>query len=198
MPVIVEYDETTLLHKVAEGDEAAFNKVFDRYKDKLYGYLLKITKSSEISEEIVTDVFVKLWVGRSLLIHINNLNSFLHKIAYHKAVDFLRTVSRQNKLQKLYIERMEPEPEKRADELLIDAETRELFQKAIQQLPPKRKLIYTLSREKGLTHAQIAKALNLSSNTVKNSIVAATKSIGIFLKNSEPGKAALSILILFC
>lgn len=198
MPVIVEYDETTLLHKVAEGDEAAFNKVFDRYKDKLYGYLLKITKSSEISEEIVTDVFVKLWVGRSLLIHINNLNSFLHKIAYHKAVDFLRTVSRQNKLQKLYVERMEPEPEKRADELLIDAETRELFQKAIQQLPPKRKLIYTLSREKGLTHAQIAKALNLSSNTVKNSIVAATKSIGIFLKNSEAGKAALSILILFC
>lgn len=196
MSVIIEYDEATLLRQVAGGDEKAFNKIFDLYKGKLYGYLLKITKSPEIAEEIVTDVFVRLWIGKDLLNNIKRLDSFLHKVAYNKAIDFLRTVSRQDKLQKLYIERVEPEPEKQADKLLMDAEARELLQKAIQQLPPKRKLIYTLSRENGLTHAQIAKALNLSSNTVKNSIVSATKSISVFLKNAGAEKAAFSVLFL--
>jgi RNA polymerase sigma-70 factor (ECF subfamily) len=63
-------------------------------------------------------------------------------------------------------------------------------------LPPQRKLIYTLSREKGLTHNQIADALNLSRNTVKNSIMAATKSINEFLQDNSGGKQVLSLFFL--
>lgn len=184
------HDDALLLASLSAGDEEAFNSLFERYRNKLYQYLLKITKSPEISEEIVIDIFVKLWVGRELLPQIGQLENFLHKIAYHKAIDFLRTASRHARLQKIYVERMEKDPEQRADEVLIDAETRQLLQKAVLSLPPQRKLIYTLSREEGLTHEQIATALNLSRNTVKNSMVAAIKSITEFLQQHGSGKSA--------
>lgn len=143
------------------------------------------------------DVFMKLWFGRELLSNIRQLEGFLHKVAYYKAIDFLRVTSRQSRLQEAYAKRMEKEPEKWADELMIDEEMRQLLYNAIKQLPPKRKLIYKLSREKGLTHDQIAEALHLSRNTVKNSIVSANKSISDFLRNSDIGRAAFSVLLLF-
>lgn len=185
LPSQAEQDDALLLARIARGEEAAFNLLFERYRDKLYHYLIKITKSAPISEEIVSDIFIKIWVGRELMPQIVQFEPYLHKVAYHKAVDFLRTASRHTRLQKLYIQRMEHAPEKLADEVLIDEESRLLLQKAIGSLPPRRKLIYTLSREQGLTHDQIAKALNLSSNTVKNSMMAAIKTITGFLKDKS-------------
>lgn len=186
-------EDSTLLNELAGGDELAFNKLFEIYKDRIYNYLFKITKSSQISEEIVIDIFVKIWAGRELMNKIENLESFLHKIAYHKAIDFLRVASRHARLKKDYFNRLKEEPEKLADDLIIDAEYSEILRKAIDQLPPQRKLIYRLSREEGLTHNQIANALNLSKSTVKNSVMAATKSIKEFLLD----KKSSSVISLF-
>lgn len=186
-------DDNTLLNELAEGDELAFNKLFETYKDKIFNYLFKITKSSEVSEEMVIDIFVKIWVGRELMNQVQNFESFLHKVAYHKAIDFLRVVSRHARLKKAYTDRILNEPERLADDLIIDEEDRQILQKAIQQLPPQRKLIYMLSREQGLSHNQIASALNLSKNTVKNSVMAATKSISKFLQDNRDGKSILPL-----
>lgn len=186
-------DDITLLNELAGGDELAFNKLFETYKDKIFNYLFKITKSAEVSEEIVIDIFVKIWVGRELMNQVQNFESFLHKVAYHKAIDFLRVTSRHARLKKVYVDRILNEPEKLADDLIIDEEDRQILRKAIQQLPPQRKLIYTLSRERGLTHNQIADALNLSKNTVKNSMMAATKSISKFLQDNRYGKSILPL-----
>jgi RNA polymerase sigma-70 factor (ECF subfamily) len=195
--VILMTDDTTLLIDLANGKEVAFNSLFERYKDRIYNYLFKITKSSEVSEEIVIDIFVKIWVGRELMNQIQNLESFLHKVAYHRAIDFLRATSRHERLRKVYIDRIENEREKLADDLIIDKEFRQILQKAIQQLPPQTKLIYTLSREQGLTHNQIASALNLSKNTVKNSVMAATKSISDFLQHNSLGNVLSLLFFLF-
>lgn len=191
-------DDALLMRRLAAGDEEAFNRLFERHRGKLYDYLVKVTRSAEISEEIVTDVFVKLWIGKELVPEIRQLDAFLHTVAYHKALDFLRTVSRKRRMHKAYLDSFQPEPEKGADELLIDAESLQLFKRAVQTLPPKRKLIYMMSREKGLTHEEIARTLNLSPNTVKNSIVTATRVIGEFLHEHHAGKAALGVLFLLC
>lgn len=191
-------DDALLMRRLAAGDEEAFNRLFERHRGKLYDYLVKVTRSAEISEEIVTDVFVKLWIGKELVTEIRQLDAFLHTVAYHKALDFLRTVSRKRRMHKAYLDSFQPEPEKGADELLIDAESLQLFKRAVQTLPPKRKLIYMMSREKGLTHEEIARTLNLSPNTVKNSIVTATRVIGEFLHEHHAGKAALGVLFLLC
>ena len=170
----------------------AFNVLFERYRDKLYYYILRHTKSAEITEEIVIDIFMKLWVGRELAVNIKSPAAFFHKVAYYKAMDFLRTTARHARLRQVYIERAGEADVRKPDEVLIDNEGRALLLEAVNQLPPKRKLIYQLSREEGLNHDAIAKLLNLSRSTVNNSITAATISIAEYLKKNVAGKAALS------
>lgn len=191
------FTDEQLFSLLKEDNEAAFNVLFQRYRGKLYYYILRHTKSGEIAEEIVTDIFMKLWKGRELATHIQEPSAFFHKVAYYKAMDFLRTTARHTRLQQIYIDRMEQVSEKSPADLLIDGEERELLLKAINQLPSQRKLIYQMSREEGLSHEEIAETLNLSRSTVNNTIVSATHSITQFLKNSTSGKAALSVFIIF-
>jgi RNA polymerase sigma factor (sigma-70 family) len=188
------HTDEQLLHLLKDGDEAAFTELFGRYRNKLYYYLIKHTKSSEIAEEIVTDIFMKLWEGRELAGQISGAGAFFHKVGYYKAMDFLRITARHARLTQAYIVRVPEEPEKPADELMIDTEMKVLLYKAISQLPPQRRLIYRLSREEGLTHEQIAEALHLSRSTVNNALTTATRSITQFLHQQVPGNAALSLL----
>lgn len=187
------HTDEQLLQLLKYSDEAAFTELFERYRNKLYYYLLKHAKSPEIAEEIVTDIFMKLWEGRELAGQIREAGAFFHKVGYYKAMDFLRIAARHGRLRQAYIARVPEEPVKPADELLIDAETKALLYKAVNRLPPQRKLIYRLSREDGLTHEQIAEALHLSRSTVNNAMTAATRSIAQFLQQQVPGKAALSL-----
>src|SRR5579859_5286981 len=93
--------DTDLLYEIASGNETAFRVLFNARYEKLFNYLLRITKSREIAEEIATDVFLKLWMGRELMNEISNLDAFLYKVAYNKALDFFRVAARNNRLQRL-------------------------------------------------------------------------------------------------
>ncbi|WP_157986494.1 RNA polymerase sigma factor [Chitinophaga alhagiae] len=177
--------EKSLLSQIAEGNERAFRQLYDLYWAKLYNYLIRIIKSPEITEEIVIDIFLKLWTGRELLHNIQHLDGFLRKVAYNKAMDFFKIASRDEQLKRIVAREMEAEETCGADHRLLDGESRDILQQAILQLSPQRRLIFTLSREKGLTHEQIARQLNLSRNTVRNSMAEALKSIRHYLKSND-------------
>jgi RNA polymerase sigma-70 factor (family 1) len=179
---------------IAEGDEQAFNTIFSQYRDRLFQFLVRIVKSPDIAEEIITDVFMKLWLGKSLLAPINNLEGFLHKVAYNKAMNFFKVVSRHSRLQQVYLHRLPVDYEKNGEDLLIDAEHTALINEAVNQLPPQRQKIYRLSREEGLTYDEIAEALNLSANTVRNSMVASNKSISQYLRKQSSGSNNLTLV----
>ena len=196
MPEQPTYDERDLMQQVAAGNQDAFARIYETYRQPLYTYLLAITKSAVVAEDILVDVFMKLWIGREMMVRIENLEGFLHKVAYNKAMDFFKTTARHARLQQVYAQRLSDQSERSLDDWLIDEECLRILQDAVNQLPPQRKLIYTLSREQGLTHEEIARALNLSRNTVKSTIMAATRSISEYLQKKYPGNAALSCLLL--
>lgn len=177
---------------MAEGDETAFAQLFGKYRDKLFVYMLKHVKSKEVAEEIVTDIFMKLWVGREFALQIKDLGAFLHKVGFYKAMDFLRTASRHIRLLQVYLDRQETISAKGADDLLIDAELKALLYEAVNQLPPQRKRIYQMSREDGLTHDQIAEILHLSRSTINNAMVASNHSIVQFLRKHAIDKAVFA------
>jgi RNA polymerase sigma-70 factor (ECF subfamily) len=187
------YDERDLLQQAAAGNQDAFARIFETHRQRLYSYLTGITKSPEVAEDILVDVFMKLWIGREMLPRIENLEGFLHKVAYNKAMDFFKTTARHARLQQAYAQRID-HSEQNLEDWLIGEEARRILNEAVNQLPPQRKLIYTLSREQGLTYEEIAKALHLSRNTVKGTLMAATRSISEYLQKKYPGNAALSIL----
>lgn len=188
--------ETNLLLEISAGNEKAFKQLFELHYGKLYNYLLRVTKSKEIAEEIAIDIFVKLWIGRELIQDIRHLDAFLQKVAHNKALDFFKVTARHARLHKLIRKEMESTREQEADHKLLDSEYQHLVTQAIDQLSPQRKMVFTMSRVEGLTHDEIAQRLQLSRNTVRNTIAESLKSIRQFLQLHDlSGVVLLGILM---
>ncbi len=180
------YTEDELLQAIAEGNENAFRQLFDAYKVPVFDYLVNITKSKEVSEELLSDIFLKLWLGREWIASVNNMEAFLKKVSCNKAIDYLRYVARSKKMQALIAAEINSFSGRQSPEdILLEKDYRNIIHEAIQQLSPQRKRVYTLSREHGLTHDEIARQLNLSVNTVSNHIKASLHSIKQHLKNND-------------
>lgn len=184
----VQYEDSYCLLKIKEGDENFFNLLFEKYRNRLFTYLFKITKSKETAEEIVLDVFLKLWNGRQVIDTIKNLDGFLFRVAYHRAVDFFRAASRDPKLQEQIWDLMtEVVSYETADQKLLENEIEQEIRAALKNLSPQRRKIYYLRNYEGLSYADIARRLNLSQNTVRNHLSASLRFIREFLSKSEAG-----------
>lgn len=170
------------------GDEAAFKMLFDAYQHKLFGYINKVVKSKEVSEELVLDIFMKIWNAKELLLDVQNLDAFLYRMAVNKALDFLKAASREEKLRALIALQMNPLSNERPDEVFIYKEYEKQLVSTIQALPAQQQLIFSLSREGGLSHQQIADDLKISKNTVKNHMVSAIRKL----------RGIIRIFIFFC
>lgn len=172
------FSEKELLTRIANGEQKAFNTLFEQYRDRLFVYLFKITKSKETAEEIVLDVFLKIWTGRSLVTQIDHFEAFLFCIARNKAFDFLRWVQK-SRLQQMEIwqSMQKLTSTEFADNQTLLEDAVSVVKEAVTQLSPQRKKIFQLSREQGLTYAQIAKKLHLSTHTVRNHIAASLQFI---------------------
>ena len=176
---------TNWLNEIAAGNEAAFELLFEQQRGRLYNYMLKITKSKVVAEEIVLDIFLKLWIGRDLLPEIKNIDAFLNKVAYNKALDFLKIASRKKEFHKVIAKQIEMTQQQEADHKLLDSEYESILKKALDQLSPQRRLIFTLSRMEGLNNEEIARQLNLSRNTVRNTLHESLSSIKEYLRQNN-------------
>lgn len=178
----MDYNEDQLKARAAKGDERAFKALFDRYQGRLFGYIQKMVKSGQVAEELVMDVFMKLWISRETLPEIQRLDSFLFRVAHNKTIDFFRMAARDGRFVDLVMEQMDQATLPDAHNNLVSKEYDEELRKALALLPERRKEIYRLSREAGMSHEEIAKKLNISKNTVANTLVDAKKFIREYLQ----------------
>lgn len=177
------YDEQLILKQVSEGDEGSFNIIFSQYRDRLFVYLTAITKSKETAEEIVLDVFMKLWLGREIVTEIQNLQSFLYRVAHNKAIDFLRSAQRSPIQQNELWDAIQSSAGETASDHLLNRHSAEAaLNEAVGQLSPMRQKVFQLSREEGMSYDQIADHLNLSRNTVRNHVAASLEFIRKYLQ----------------
>jgi RNA polymerase sigma factor (sigma-70 family) len=98
-PVILP-NEKELFIRMSQGDEAAFTKIFYHYTQRIYTYVLHKTKSPATAEEIVQQVFIKIWNSRETFSEVHNYESFLYTMASNKLIDFFRRMAHQEKLKK--------------------------------------------------------------------------------------------------
>lgn len=171
-------DHSALLKRIAEqNDQQAYRELFDYFYQPLYQFALTYLKSSELAEEAVSDVLIKIWKKRAGLPRIHNLKLYLFTSTKNAALNYLR---RQNgralqpdqyqvQLQSVYFD-----PEK----LMLTAEMLKRIQAAIRQLPPRCQLIFKLVKEEGLKYREVAELLELSVKTVENQMAIALGKIG--------------------
>ncbi len=175
-------NELELLKQMAEGDEIAFRKIFDHYKNKLFNYSLRITDNEELAEEIVMDAFLKIWCNREALIYINRFDAYLYTIIRNRAFNAIKRRAHEA----LIISKLSHSTSEYQDcteETVVYNEYQYLLNKAINQLPPQQKLVYSMSREEGLKYEEIADQLNLSKNTVKAHLKKALSTLRLLVSN---------------
>ena len=177
----------TLCLLIAEqDDEAAFGHIFKLFYPKLLVFTQAICKSRELAEEVVDNVFLKLWENRKMLPAIKNLNYYLFVAAKHTALDYFEKTKKQASLSLDEIEvefgdlRINPE------NTLISAETIRIIQAVIDSLPPRCRLIFRLVKEDGLKYREAAELLNVSIKTIETQMSLALSKVGSVLQNSLP------------
>lgn len=161
--------------------EDMFNTIFREHEYKLYTLVLRLTKSDQYAKDIIQEVFMKLWEHRGRVNEIDNIEAWLYRVTENKVVDFLRKASADDRLKKAIWHNLQ-EVLNDTEEQVDAKEFNTLIQKAIDQLPPQRKIIYRLNRENGLNYQEIADELHISRHTVKNQLHESLKFLRGFLR----------------
>ncbi len=170
-------------------DQRAFAKFFDHFYPRLLNFAFFIVKSGILAEEVVSDVFVKIWKNRNRILEVDNINTYMFTSVRNQSYSYLKKqkldVVPFDKLPEYsFINKSNPESE------LLDKELILKMQEAIQKLPPKCQMIFHLSRDEGFTYEEVAKILEISKSTVKNQMTIALKKIkedfaSYFEKNND-------------
>ena len=162
-----------LVRLMKADDMRGFDMLYRKYSKRIYYFAYGILKSGMDAEEIVQDVFYKVWEKRDTIREDTSFSSFIFSVTYNASISLLRKRIRETKFYNYlkFIQHFEVQ-----DNVNTDIEYAELNEKArrlINKLPGRQKEVYLLSREDGLTYREIAEKLQISVNTVENHIVKA-------------------------
>jgi RNA polymerase sigma-70 factor (family 1) len=186
--------EKELFTQMALGDQQAFAKIFYHYTQRIYGFILSKTKSEELTEEIVQEVFIDIWEKRQMIKDVHNYESYIFTMAVNKTYRFLQNIASEEKLRSQVWASMQTFSNI-TNETLDLKYSEQLINEAIEQLSPQRKKVFVLSKKEGLSRHQIAEQLNVSVNTVDNQLREALISIKNYLKKT-PGVSVILLMIL--
>lgn len=191
------YIEPDLLPRLAAGDQRAFEALYESYSQKVYGYIESIVKSPEAAEELTVDIFMKLWLERKQFSSIANLGGFLRTVSRNKALDHLKMTARLKKRREAYrADMMNRLGAKAADSELLTKELWEIREASLARLTPRRRKIFLMHRESGLSHREIAERLHLSPHTVKKTISQALASINEYFQTRHYRYIELGLIFL--
>jgi len=179
---MVQEDISSAVDRWLSGDDAAYEPVFRFYYQRLLSFAVRFLKDRPQAEEITMDTLLKAWQNRGVITSSRTFQSYIFVILRNRLV----SITRKKKPLLVPIDGLENEWEAESPESIrTTREAVELYQGCISRLSPKRREVFLLSREEGLTHAEIASKLNISVFTVKNHIKAALQSLKTELSSPE-------------
>ncbi|HLA54121.1 MAG TPA: RNA polymerase sigma-70 factor [Flavitalea sp.] len=158
-------------------DEPAYKEVFLRYYTPLVDFALSYIPYRSLAEEVVSDVFIKIWEKRNTITHIQNLRVYLYISTKNTALNYLDRQKRTEFLSLDELKQEERSPFLNPEQIMISGEMMKRIQQAIQSLPPRCKLVFKLVREDGLPYREVAEILDISVKTIDNQLAIALRKI---------------------
>ena len=160
-------------------DQQAYKELFIGLYSYLYHFAWSFVKSKELAEEIVSDVFIKVWEKRKAISEVENLKVYLYVATKNISLNYIDKQKHANFVDlsevSVDIKSSYSDPE----QLLITSDMMDLIQQAIYQLPPRCRLIFKLIKEDKMKYKEVAEILHISVKTVENQISIAVKKIGL-------------------
>lgn len=166
-----------LQHRIALGDESALQRLHGIFCDRLFQLANAIIRSRQVAEEVVEDVFIRIWEQRIRLKEVDHLQPYLYVLTRNLSLDQLRKISGKRFYALEEVNLPQLMVESNPEDLMISAEMIKKINLAINELPPKCKLIFKLIKVDGLRHKEVAEVLNISLKTVESQMSIALKKL---------------------
>jgi RNA polymerase sigma-70 factor (family 1) len=177
---VVMGNEKSILSEISSGNEDAFTVLYKFYHPKVYGYALSFVKDEFLAQEIVQNVFVKIWMGRNALSSIGNFAGYISVCTRNETLNTLKKSAAQQKHYQL-VQKMQTELDLDTEHHLQLRETKKMLDLAIDRLTPQQQKVYKLLNIQGLKLDDVADRLHITPSTTKTHLKAALKSIRSFL-----------------
>jgi RNA polymerase sigma-70 factor (family 1) len=188
MPGTKHLTDIELTHLLKGDDETAFAEIYRRYAKSLADFAASKLSNLEDAQDIIHDIFVKLWEDRERLQITSNLKTYLFTLTRHRIIDKIRrNITREEYAAMLQSLTNAYQPS--IEQQIAVKELQQTIENSLNQLSPRVKEIYQLSREENLSIPEIAEKLQLSEQTVKNQLSTA-------LSHLRKSVSAISVSIL--
>lgn len=188
------YHTKELLQLLAGGDENAYKQLYDLYRNRIYSLALQVTKSKPVAEDVLQEVFVKIWLNRHKLPALENFHAWVRTVTRNNLYNRLRRIATEETFLREIIAQKNPEGETGQDTVAFN-ELQKILHQAVAQLTPQQRHVYVLGKEEGLRYEQIAEQLHLSRDTVKYHMTEALRSIRKYLQLHEHRLILLVLLL---
>lgn len=165
-----------LIYRISEGDPQAFRKMFEEYSPRVHAFALKLTHSSTTAEEMVQDVFMKIWMNRRSLRDIDHFPAYLYAMTRNLTLNVLKRMALEEKAKRSIAKESYGIHSETAEEIMY-SDYHHLLTRAIEGLPPQQKLVYSLCHREGLKYEEVAQKLRISRLTVKAHMQQALRNI---------------------
>lgn len=164
--MLAESDRLKLL-ALKQGDEKVFESVFFEYYQPLCVHARRFLIDPEMAEEVVQDMFYKLWERRNAIVINTSLSSYLYKAVTNHSINFLKYHQHLKKYQDFVGFRTDHTQTESAHEVLLHSDLQHKLNNLVLEMPEKRRMIFEMNRFEGLKYAEISKKLNISVKTVE-------------------------------
>lgn len=179
-----------LIARLKAGDQQAFETLYNLHKRKLAANLHKLLKSWAEVEELLQELFVRVWTHRSNIDIDKSFQAYLHRIASNLVHDYFRKVASNRQLLARAWDNMSlsEHPDALKKQILDDQE----LMRTIDQLPPQRKLVFKLCKLEGLSYSEVSEQLQISKAAVNDHI---TKANRFILENYDKSSSLILLLL---
>ena len=168
-----------LFSKILHDDEKAFSELFNRYYSGLCVYAFQFLHDDQKTQELVQEVFVQVWVKRKEIQVQSSVKSYLFRSVKNLLINWVN----HQKVEQKYLEMIRSEQDQvQPDQYFLEVDLQQKIEASVEALPQKRKEIFKLSREEGLTYREIAEKLEVSVKTVETQMGLALKQLREDLK----------------
>ena len=191
-----EYSEKVLVEDLIEGDEQAFCELYARYKHRLIYFAMRFVKSQQYAEDIFQDAFTVVWQSRSCIDPDLPFATYLYTIVRNRVLNQLRNNEQAEKFRAVVLANAIDSTDLTRDQILVN-DLNQLISKAKEQLSPRQRHVFELSRDEQLTHKEIAQQLDISVYTVQEHISGSLKIIRSYISKYSDINADL-LLLLIC
>ncbi|KQC02049.1 RNA polymerase sigma factor [Pedobacter sp. Hv1] len=159
------HNEPEILVKIAGGDQLAFNLLFKHYHIYVHSFSRKITHSDNLAVEIVQDIFLKIWLGREKLGHIDSFGAYLNRLVRNHCFNVLRQLAQETKSSAIHL-KFATDVDHSTVQQLDYKETESILNEAIEMLSPQQRMVYMLCHQQGHKYEEAAEKMNISHQTV--------------------------------